>query len=167
MSWTTPRTWVAGEVVTAAMGNTHWRDNLNETWHEVGYTEFTSTVLANTVLEVAATSVVSAGALTFSGAPATVEFGCPGLAPGGSVTGGLNLWDSATDLGRMFDGRVVTMSSTDYPVFLVRRLTPSAGSHTYSVRVWNTSASNFNVVAGAGGASTTLPGYIRIWQRGA
>lgn len=29
MSWTTPRTWVASEVVTAAMLNTHIRDNLN------------------------------------------------------------------------------------------------------------------------------------------
>lgn len=29
MSWTTPRTWVAGETVTAAMLNTHLRDNLN------------------------------------------------------------------------------------------------------------------------------------------
>ena len=28
MTWTAPRTWVAGETVTAAMGNTHWRDNL-------------------------------------------------------------------------------------------------------------------------------------------
>ncbi|MDP1615163.1 MAG: hypothetical protein Q8L68_05140, partial [Methylococcales bacterium] len=28
MAFTTPRTWVAGEIVTAALGNTHWRDNL-------------------------------------------------------------------------------------------------------------------------------------------
>ncbi len=28
MAWTAPRTWVTGEVVTAAIGNTHWRDNL-------------------------------------------------------------------------------------------------------------------------------------------
>lgn len=28
MAWTAPRTWVAGEIVTAAIGNTHWRDNL-------------------------------------------------------------------------------------------------------------------------------------------
>ena len=28
MAWVSPRTWVAGEVVTAALGNTHWRDNL-------------------------------------------------------------------------------------------------------------------------------------------
>ena len=29
MAWTTPRTWVAGETVTAALLNTHLRDNLN------------------------------------------------------------------------------------------------------------------------------------------
>ena len=28
MAWTTPRTWVSGEIVTAALGNAHWRDNL-------------------------------------------------------------------------------------------------------------------------------------------
>lgn len=28
MAWTTPRTWVTGEIVTAAIGNLHWRDNL-------------------------------------------------------------------------------------------------------------------------------------------
>ncbi len=28
MAWTAPRTWVAGEVVTAALLNTHVRDNL-------------------------------------------------------------------------------------------------------------------------------------------
>lgn len=29
MAWTEPRTWIVGEVVTAAMLNTHLRDNLN------------------------------------------------------------------------------------------------------------------------------------------
>ena len=27
-SWTAPRTWVSSELITAAIGNTHWRDNL-------------------------------------------------------------------------------------------------------------------------------------------
>lgn len=31
MAWTTPRTWTTGELVTAALLNTHLRDNLNET----------------------------------------------------------------------------------------------------------------------------------------
>lgn len=51
MSWTTARTWIAGELVTAALGNTHWRDNLNalrdyllgaqdlgSPWHVLGQT---------------------------------------------------------------------------------------------------------------------------------
>ena len=29
MAWTAPRTWVTGELVTAAIGNVHWRDNFN------------------------------------------------------------------------------------------------------------------------------------------
>ena len=29
MAWTSPRTWVSGETVTAVLGNTHWRDNLS------------------------------------------------------------------------------------------------------------------------------------------
>jgi len=29
MAWTTPRTWVSGELVTAALFNTHLKDNLN------------------------------------------------------------------------------------------------------------------------------------------
>lgn len=28
MAWTAPRTWATGEIVTAVMGNAHWRDNL-------------------------------------------------------------------------------------------------------------------------------------------
>ena len=31
MAWTTPRTWVTGEIVTAAVMDTHVRDNLNVT----------------------------------------------------------------------------------------------------------------------------------------
>ncbi len=29
MAWTTPRDWTAGELVTAGMANTHWRDNMD------------------------------------------------------------------------------------------------------------------------------------------
>ena len=40
MAWTAPRTWVAGELITAAVMNTHIRDNLawlysGEAWREV------------------------------------------------------------------------------------------------------------------------------------
>jgi hypothetical protein len=40
VSWTTPRTWVAGEIVTAAVMNTHLRDNFNALgdWTAVSFT---------------------------------------------------------------------------------------------------------------------------------
>lgn len=44
MAWTTPRTWVPGELVTASMMNTHVRDNLNFLYSS------TATVLGDTTV---------------------------------------------------------------------------------------------------------------------
>ena len=38
MAWTTPRTWVVGEIVTAAIQNTHVRDNLRTLYPDYGTT---------------------------------------------------------------------------------------------------------------------------------
>jgi hypothetical protein len=128
----------------------------------LAYVEFTASVSANTVAEAAATLVVSAGAVTFDGTAVDIEFFSPGYVHGGSsATHGINLWDVATDLGRLYDGTVVA-STSDQLGALKRRLTPSAGSHTYNIRIWESSATNFVALAGAGGAGTKLPGYIKI-----
>lgn len=52
MAWTTPRTWVAGETVTAAIMNTHVRDNLNWLDTRIGgraATNATQAIAANTI----------------------------------------------------------------------------------------------------------------------
>lgn len=48
--WTTPRTWVTGEIVTSSIGNVHWRDNLSFLY---GDRDFKNTVkdVANTAAE--------------------------------------------------------------------------------------------------------------------
>lgn len=126
------------------------------------YVEFTSSVTANSVAEASATQVVSAGAFTFDGTAVDIEFFSPGYVHGGSSsTHGINLWDSTTDLGRLYDGTVVA-STSDQTGALKRRLTPSAGSHTYNVRIWESAATNFVALAGAGGAGVKMPGYIKI-----
>jgi hypothetical protein len=131
--------------------------------YELAHVTFSASVTANNVAEASATEIVSAGALEFDGFTAVLlQFYCPALALGGALTGGINLWDGSTDLGRMFDGTVVSTTATNYPVSLTRRLTPSAGSHTFSARIWTTTASNFVAVAGTGGAGAALPGHIRI-----
>ena len=36
MAWTAARTWIAGELVTASIGNVHWRDNLQNRYDDGG-----------------------------------------------------------------------------------------------------------------------------------
>ena len=61
-SWTTPRTWVAAEIVTAALMNTHVRDNLLETSPAVA-TVAGDTVHADGANSLARLAVGSAGAI--------------------------------------------------------------------------------------------------------
>lgn len=47
--WTTPRTWVAGELVTAALLNTHLRDNFDWTYaRRLRYAQYSYTVASGT-----------------------------------------------------------------------------------------------------------------------
>ncbi len=69
MAWTTPRTWVDAEVVTAAIMNTHVRDNLTDLDARVGsstlytptLTEVVNTVTETTVFSATVTQAVSDG----------------------------------------------------------------------------------------------------------
>lgn len=51
MTWTSPRTWIAGEVVSAALMNTHLRDNLIEVGPNTGsgWTSYTPTTTGITL----------------------------------------------------------------------------------------------------------------------
>ena len=79
MAWTTPRTWTTSELVTAAMMNTHVRDNLNflagwGTGHNADSRTFTNTGLldldaltggAGTMAAVTATVTTDTAAVVF------------------------------------------------------------------------------------------------------
>jgi hypothetical protein len=73
----------------------------------------------------------------------------------------IDLRDGSTVIGTL--GTLT--SSTSGPEYLVRRLTPSAGSHSYNIAMWVASASTSTVNAGTGGTAgdgtTYLPGWIR------
>jgi len=136
---------------------------------EFAYSEFTAPVIANTVAENAAVTIVTAAAVNFDGKTTVlIEFGCPALVTGGATNQiGVNLWDAyngaaAADQGRLFDGTTVATPAGNYPGELSRRLTPALGTHTYSIRIWSVAATNFVAEAGAGGAGTKMPGYIKI-----
>ena len=143
--------------------NTHVRDNLRATEYAV-YTEFTSAVNVTSTNEAAPDTIVTAGAFTARAEPLDLIFYCPFAqtdnTAGATIT--LNLWEDGVDLGRI--ARIKESSSANpgsntAPVYVRRRHTPTAASHTYSIRAWVSVATGV-VTAGAGGAGVAMPGYI-------
>lgn len=131
---------------------------------ELAYAEFTSPVSITATVEASADSVVSAGAVTFDGSTEVfVEFFCPAARPAASASVSLEVWlfDGSSSIGRIALINSQAANNANTPVEGRRRLTPSAASHTYSVRATVTSGTG-SVTAGAGGAGNYVPGYIRI-----
>jgi hypothetical protein len=157
MAWTDPVNFAEPQIVDETDLNL-MQDNIRESWHEVAYVEFTADV-TSTAVEATATDIVSSGALTYVANPIIIEFfTVEAFSP---VTGAINLWDASTDLGRLTNAGAWGTG----PLHLVKRLTPTAASHTYKIRCWSASGT-ITVRAGAGGAGVKMPGFIRVMQKG-
>lgn len=125
---------------------------------ELSYVEYTSTVAISATTPTGANTVVTAAAVVVDGStPIIIEFYSPQVEAGSGGAIGIVLYDGSTQLGIV--GRV--FASIIVPSHCVRRLTPSAGSHTYSWRAYRDTA-NGNVQAGNGAAGNNMPGFIRI-----
>jgi hypothetical protein len=128
---------------------------------ELAYAERTTNLAIPTSAESAPTDVVSTPATAYDGRPVLVEFFAPRVWP--NVTAGVNfnLWDGNTNLGILAFLYTQGTTEVDYALRAARRLTPSAGSHTYRIRAWAT-AGTANLVAGAGGPGAFVPAFIRV-----
>lgn len=128
---------------------------------ELGYVEFTSNVSVTVTTVGSATQIVGLSAVTYENAPVLIEFFCV-RANAGANSCNLILRDSTTVLGTVTQ---LPASSSNAPIYACRRLTPTAGSHTYNVAAWNSGAATATFLAGTGGTagdnSTYLPGWIR------
>lgn len=122
---------------------------------EIAYTEFTSDVNCTATTEGTANTVVTASTVEFDGKPVLVEFYAYYINKG---TTNLSLWlyQDGSSIGRIG----YSEAGRD-PAFLVKRLSPSRGAHTYSVR-GSVDAGTGTVGAGAGGNGANMPGFIRI-----
>lgn len=129
---------------------------------ELAYTEFTSDVTIAATVEGSATTIVTAAALDLDGQAIDVEFYCPRLdVPDAADDVLLTLWDGSTDIGRL-GWLIMTGGDWSGPVRLARKITPSKGLHTYSIRGWHVGATNATAKAGSGGTGSLLPGFIRV-----
>jgi len=132
--------------------------------YEFAYAEFTSSVAISATSAATATTVVTAPAVLCDGnAKMIVEVYAPQwygpTAAGADIIA--DLYDGSTDLGLCANLRSESTARGVDTLLARRILTPTAGSHTFSLRGWVTSGSGA-IVGGAGGANTMLPGYIRV-----
>lgn len=152
MSWTDPRTWAVGEVVTANLLNEQLRDNLNAL-HTTNGDEYTLdestdyTTTSTSFVDVDATNL--AVTLTTSGGDLLIGFSGGVYPPAGIVYFTVDV-DGSPIMGD--DGIVGTYRSNNYlePVsFIVLKTGLSAESHTVKLQ-WKVSASTAILYAGAG-----------------
>ena len=153
----------AGELVSFIYDGSVWRERNQLPGAELSYVEFTAAVTVSATTEATANTVVTAAAVTLDGATTIeVDFFVPQISSG--TDGGechIVLFDG-TAIGELADWQRGASGGSMYTAIMAkRRLTPSAGSHTYSIRAWRATA-NCTLTAGAGGAGVKVPGFIRV-----
>ena len=134
---------------------------------EFDYVQITSpaSVTSPASSDATATAVITGSAVAYDGSTRVkIEYVCPFLEAPAALNASLvvNLYDGSTDLGRL--GLVTTPAAQQFraPGKGERFLTPSAATHTYSIRAWVTSGTG-TFGAGAGGTGGAyLPAFIRI-----
>jgi len=158
----TPQTWTDGVSSASAARMGVIETGVQGAWaRELAYNQITSNVSCTATTEATANTIVTASAVTFDGSTAAViEFFCPNFDASDSPTFSLFLYDG-TSIGFLMQ-RSVTAGTAMGPIYVSRRLTPSAASHTYSIRGDVSSGSGVSVKAGAGGAGSVVPAFIRI-----
>jgi hypothetical protein len=138
---------------------TAWVDS-----NEVFYNQITAPLTVTAVAANASQLLIAGSPIVYDGRPVIVELSTPALltpnVAGGAVT--INLIDASTDLGYLGQAQASNPSILAGVTFR-RRLTPTAGTHTYQLAAWRTAgAANATVYAGPGGVDQYPPAFMRI-----
>lgn len=155
MSWTAPRTFVTGEIETAAIFNTHLRDNLNFLRSGV----FTQQNVTAGVGPTSGTTELVLATIT----PPTFDGSTPIELTAGwynitkTVAGdnfNIALYDGATaGSGTQLENWITAVSATSTGSGVISTIiTPTAGVHTYTLRIFRTSGTG--TASLSAGAST-------------
>ena len=160
MPWLIPSTRATNYKVLAA----DWNAIANDLAFiaEVGYAEFTSPVTVTATTVGTAVQLVTMPAVTYEAAPILIEYYLPRVTPGVAQLN-LDLRDGTTVLGQLGSAPA---NGSPGPIYGVRRLTPTAASHTYNLTAWNNAAATATISVGTGGTAgdqtAILPGFIRV-----
>lgn len=136
--------------------------------YEFNRVEITAQVTVTGTAEGSETTIVTGGSVSYDGSTAVdIEF-CASrvtLAAGAVDRPAIfTLYEDSTALGRLCTlTSPVATQTFRFPIFARFRRTPTAGSHTYTVKAWkNNSGDTFTVDAGLGGSGANMPVYVRV-----
>lgn len=128
--------------------------------HELDYAELTSNKTITATTEAGANTVLAGASVTYDGStPVIVEFYSELVR--GDTSGTvlyIYLYEDSASIGRL---AYIDAAAGRIPVHVARRLTPSSGAHTYTVKAAVASGSGV-VSGGAGGSGNSMPGFLRI-----
>lgn len=128
------------------------------------------TTSANSTATTAATAVtaITSSALSYDGVTRIRIYLTGGFLTNNTAAQAarIDIWDGSTDLGvagvAYFASALSGGSAVSGGYVSYIELTPSAGSHTFTARIWNSGASTGTWSVGAGGAGVTIPGRMII-----
>ena len=168
-AWTTPRTWTTGELITAAIMNTHIRDNLNvlkappsDNYEVNEVSDYTTT--STSFIDVDGTNL--SFTFTTSGGDVMVHFHAALLAAAGNqIYFNVDIDGSphAADDGIIAVEDESGVSDADQNVTFTRLIIGlSAASHTFKLQ-WKVDAGTATLYAGAGTSEKDL--HPQFWAR--
>jgi hypothetical protein len=163
MAWTTPDTYTAGQVLTAASMNKVSGDlNVIYAARRLAYQQSTSAYTCNqTALGSASDIFASDLTITADGANAyKIEWYFPYFDPGSTSVPRLHLVDgSGTDLSWL----AVRTGNIEFMCNGSIYYTPSAGSASFNLRMTNGGSGSGTLGMGAGGAGNYNPGWMAVF----
>lgn len=131
---------------------------------QLDYAEITSNASVTATVEASSTTIVSGNAVTFDGNAVVVEFFLPAWQCDTAANDLLIVLflDGAVNATIMRGDTTGVANLPQTGGVFAKRLTPSAGSHTFSIRGYQAAAGTSTVFAGASGAGNFGPAFIRI-----
>jgi hypothetical protein len=130
---------------------------------ELGYSQITSGVLPTSTSAASPDTVINDLTVVCDGSPILVEFYSNQVRPMNSAGTDIKISlyedgsEETREWGRFYNG---VANYDNKPCYLSRRLTPSAGSHTYKVTAFVSSGTGY-VGAGSGGTGEA-PAFLRV-----
>jgi hypothetical protein len=128
--------------------------------YEFDYVEKTSDTSITATAEASADTIVTGNAVTYDGSTRIrLEFWAAQGVTSTNVALQVYLFDGSSSIGLI--ARQQDDAAQRSPIYSVRYFTPAAATKTYSIRA-TTGSGTATIGAGAGGAATSMPAFIRI-----